>query len=323
MTTVPPRVRSLGSLRRAGVGGSVVALALLLCALPPALGSPVNVGAPAYTPTSWTNGEVVCSFAASVPSVTVSPLASPASGMRIGLGALTQDSLTGVLATASLTNASWYATNLSTPDQYSLVYTSTVYVSVLGLLSVPTATVSVGISLADPSDGSSALADHVAVSLSVSGWPWVSGLSNLELTLSISAAGANHLESIGTSGTSIGSMSNASGGAVAYVSMPGIANTSNSSGPVGTIPVVSAPSGLTPESGALTISFGSAAAGSKTVSYDPEIIVVIPGHGPVQIPLAYLAAAGGAAVLASLAIAGVTRRVRRSPTDLEYVEEET
>ena len=318
MTSAGRNERSLG---RAGVSLAAVGalLLVLLLAAPAVRAAPTSARGPTYTPTSWTDGAIVCSFDPSGPGVTVSAESAPAIGLWLGMGSVTESLAGVVLASASLNGSTWVATNESNTTLYSVSYQTSVSVLNTDLIPLPAATIRVGFSLAD-SPAAGASSDRVAVSLSIVSWPWVSDLSQLAVTIALAQKGGAHLAANGT--TSVASYANATGALVAYLATGGQANATSSGGTV--LPVVVAASivHLSASAAGMSFLFGSPADGASSVNYSAEVIVPLPGRGSVAIPTSYLAAAAGAAVVASLAIAGVTRRVRRAPSDLEYVEEE-
>ncbi|MFY9716381.1 MAG: hypothetical protein WAK40_00360 [Thermoplasmata archaeon] len=334
MTTVRPDAGAHPRLRSTLPGVAAVVILLVLLAFPSALAASASATPPPFVPSSWNNEVVVCTFDPTDPSATIGANGTSESGMWMGMGSLTATGVAGAITeTASLSGATWTALNLSTAGLYSLAYTSNV--PVVSVLDLPLGTTNVTIifSLPDSNSSTAVQNETVTTTLSVVGWPLAVLSSNLtaELDFRPANASAEHLEGPVTGGSAIESIGNASGIANAYLNLSKTAVVSTASGILSTIPVVSGLLGLTPDSGTLAVSFATPPSTAMSVNYTTAMQVVPPQQPvhpivpplPGHVPTADFLAAAGAAVLASLAIAGATRRVRRSPSDLEYVEEES
>jgi hypothetical protein len=330
MTAVrPERSPPLSSPLRI-VAGFAAVIALMITAVPVAAASYAPIGGPQYEPAPWTNGVVLCDFNSTSPDVTASARGDSSWGMEIRMGDLTQLGLAGLVAeSASMSAATWVAENVSTAGSLSLLYTTNVPVYGLLGLHAGTANVTVTFSLSKftgiPTNGSY----RVGISLTVKHWPWLLLGGDLLANFSVAPAtiGTDRLVEGGADGAVVTSASAASGDPLAFLSAPTDANATNgTSGVTSPVPVVGELLGLTPQLGTLSINFSSPASGASAVGYDPALVVVppptLPTHGPLGIPTGDYLAAGGAAVVICLAIAGGARRARRSPSDLEYVEEE-
>jgi len=332
MTTVRPDARAPHWLRSTLPGVAAVVITLLVLGLPSALAAPASTTPPSGETAMWDNGVVVCEFGTTAPSVTAEANGSTAAGMWVGLDSLTATSVAGLITeTADLSATSWSVLNLSTATQYSLGYTTEVPVTTLLGLSLGTANVTVTFSLADSAFASSAQNRTVGIGLSVVGWPLDVLSSNMtaELSFRPANASAEHLAASTTGTTGIASVENATGATDAYLNASSTGVIESSGGILSTIPVVSAVLGLSVGSATLAVSFGAPATTASSVQYETALQVVsaeTPRHShlplPGHLPTADFVAAAGAAVLVSLGLAGATRRVRRSPSDLEYVEEE-
>jgi hypothetical protein len=330
MTTARPvpgaSRRPRGSLR---TSLAVVVAALIGASLvPTAAASTVPAQSVSYLPSHWSNGFVECLFNTTTPGVTVSSAGSAGLGLWLGMAALSQAGLGGILSiSASLSGANWTAENVSTSSALILAYQTTAPVrSALGV--VGNATVSASFSLLEPEAAAGNLSDRVAVTLSISSWPWLvlGGPLDAEIALAAPSGGATHLAAGAGSPVSIDSVDNATGQTAVYFAGDANATMVNgTTGLLGTISVITSMVGLTASSAGLSVSFGPTANHARSVNYTSEVFVV-PGIGGVvpvvKIPVTELLAAVGAAAAASLAIAGATRRVRRSPSDLEYVTEQ-
>jgi hypothetical protein len=333
MTTVRPDARASHWLRSALPGVAAVVITSLLLAFPSALAAPAIATRAPFLPSSWNTGVVLCTFDPTGPSATIAANGTATTGMWIGLGSLTATGVAGVITeTAPLSGATWTAVNLSTADEYSLAYTSDVpVVSVLDLR-LGTTNVTVTFSLPDSANATAAQNETVMVSLSVAGWPLAVLSSNLtaELDLRPASATTEHLAGPVTGGSAVESVGNDSGTADAYLNLSKTAVVATASGILTTIPVVSGLLGLSSDAGTVAVTFAAPSSTAMSVNYTTAMQVVPPQQPvhatlpplPGQLPASDFVAAAGAALFVSLAIAGVTRRVRRSPSDLEYVEEE-
>jgi len=335
MTTVRPDARAPHRLRSTLPGVAAVVITTLLLALPSALAGPASSAPPPFEPAFWDNGTVLCAFDASAPGATIGANGTAVSGMSIALSSISSTDLAGLITeTAVLSGATWTVVNLSSGDSYALEYTSTVPVETLLDLPLGSATVTVGFAMSDDAGASAATVDTVAMNLSVVGWPLDLLSSNLTAEFNVLAANltGEHLVTSTTGGDSVTSFSNATGNATAYLNLSPTASITSSGGILSQIPIVGQLLSPTPTSATVAVSFGASATTAKSVNYT-SAVQVVPTEHPVQqhlppnplpghLPTTDFLAVAGAAVLISLAIAGATRRVRRSPSDLEYVEEE-
>ena len=301
--------------------------------------------APTVYPTlSWANGEVLCTTDPSMPSATVTASGDAGAGLQMGIGNISQENLLGVAAaTADLTSASWTVTNLSGAADYAVVYTASVPVTetaLLGILGVQIGSVSVAVTIELGVYGANAPlpADAYVVSMemNISGWPWVPSIGAgplvAELAVSPALASVVHLTA-GTGNATVAAV-NATGATMAYLSLGASANVTSSHGVLTVVPILGELLSMASTSAVVEVNFTSAATGASAMNYTSEAVVepAAVGHpripptvqlpGAPPIPTVDFVAVGGAAVLASLAIAGGARRARRSSSNLEYVTEE-
>ncbi|HTW55810.1 MAG TPA: hypothetical protein VMG36_05105 [Thermoplasmata archaeon] len=333
-----------------GLGRLALAAAVVTVLLTTVLASG-SVGAAALRPSSptaypalaWTNGKVLCVTDPTLPSATVTASGVAGAGIEMGVGNITQENLLGVAAaTADLTSASWTATNLSDTATYAVRYTASVPVTetaLLGIVGVQIGTVQVAvtIALANSSVNAAPASDayDVSMELNISDWPWVASVGAGPLVADLSVAPAStavvHL-TVGTGNATVAAV-NATGSTMAYLSMAAAANVTSSGGVTSSIAVLGQLLSMAVAQAIVEVNFTTAATGASDMTYTSDAVVVpaivigppppnlkLPGVAPI--PTVDFLAVGGAAVLASLAIAGGARRARRSPSNLEYVTEE-
>ncbi len=313
------------------------AIVVALVALPAAAAQSVLYPSPGFTPTSWSNGHVLCVFAPGSPAVTVSAVADAGAGMTVGLSSLTQSSVAGVLsASASAAGATWVATNASyntsTTSVYAMSYAAELPVH--GLLDLPlgSANVTMQVSLVDNQTPSAGAAGQVSVSLSVRDWPWQLDPGHLvaNITVAPGVPGTERLVEGGPTGAMVSSVSTANGSTLAYLAVAASGNYTPTSGLGGIVGVVASVLGLTAGGATISLTFGAAANDARSMNDTDQVVAMQPGTtitlpgptGPVQIPIWELLGVAGAAIVASVAVAGGVRRARHAPSDLEYVEEE-
>lgn len=309
------------------LGASLVLLLTMLSG-PSATGATPTPGHAATAPSAWNNTAVECIFGASAPTMTATAVGSGWTGMTIAAGAITETSLgLGLGATASLAGAAWTSTGESTAASYGVAYATTVPVRSVGGLALGTTTVTMAYSLPESPAGTTG--KTVTVSLAIAGWPWQPLFPRLSANLSLAPADprAEHLVENTTGGMQVTSVANASAQIDAYFTAPTSADASFGGGVPSVIAVTSAMLAGTAGSGTLTLRVGPGASNASAVGFSapmqvvpPTPVITLPGH--VRVPEYDLVAAIGAAVVVSLALAGVTRRARSTPSDLEYVKEE-
>lgn len=287
---------------------------------------------------SWSNGEVVCVSDGSMPRATVTAAGHAGAGLSMAVGNLTQVTLLGVAAaTASLTSASWSVANVSSATDFAVNYTAHVPVYETALLTlglqIGTVTVVAAFSMGNYSPSAHPPADAYAVDLSLSivGWPWLATLGAGPLLANLSVAPAAPLVHLttGSGNATVNATESTSGATMAYLSLGTTANVTAGGTPA-TIPVLGSLLAVAAGGASLSVNFTTAAMGASAVNYtsaafvEPAAVIPptiqIPGAPPI--PTADFLAVGGAGVLVSLAVAGAARRLRRSPSDLEYVLEE-
>lgn len=313
-----------------------VGLALLALGLLPPTAAAGGVAAPpagptSYSPTSWNNSAVLCRFNAETPGATISALGAPSDGLTIGLGTITESSaVVPVAATASLSAVVWTTVNTSSPTAYSLAYYAEVPVRTVLDLPLGTANVTIEFDLPRTSASSELAMDTVAFSMTVAGWPWQALFPDISanLTFAVAAPSTEHLSVDTSVGMLVESVANRTGAPAAYFAMPSTANATSPGGTTAPISLSGAMETLGPLGGVLSVSFGHSAANASSFGFSAPMVVVPPGPvlslpGGVHVPVVDLVAVIAAATVVSLAIAGATRRVRRAPSDLEFVEEES
>ena len=275
-------------------------------------------------PQSWSNGIVLCEFAASVPTVAVSALDRMGTGLSATIGSISEVEPTGVVAaSANLSSATWTAANFSTDDAYDLGYTVLAPVMSPSVPAQVLGSVDARVDFVLPvyASSPSVSTDTVAVDLLVSDWPWHAVQDHLVVTLAAwpSFTGEEHLV-LGTSaGSLLSSVSNPAG--EPFEQLAG--STMAVANPGSTTPVnISATASVAGNSsGALvSVALGDTAGEFSTVSYSASVQVLFP-KSIVGIPTVDFVAVGGTAALVALLVAAGVHRLRRRPSDLTYAEE--
>ncbi len=314
----------LGLAPRSGLFPLALGLGLIL--LGAAWAPAARAAAWAPDPISWTNGVTLCDFASSSPSVNVSALARSGSGLSVEMDGLAEIAPNGsVVATAEMSSASWHVANESDDDDYDLAFTATVSVVLPSGAAKPVGSVELGIDYILPAyeATSSTALNVVAANVSVANWTWQHVGDALRATFAVGPTypEAEHLGANLSGSWMFTSVGNDSGqpfewmtpGTSATVWSPSTGFAVDSATPSRTI--------HSPSAATLTVDFGSGSGEYQTLNYTSDIGVVLPAT-IAGIPIADFAIAAGAAVVASLALAGVARRARRGRSQLIYAEEE-
>ncbi len=315
------RARARIPRRAAGLAALVVGLAVLIVFPSASLaGTPATVWG--ESPASWTNGMVLCEFAATSPSVGVSALARPSTGLTVTVVALEELSPSGaVVSWATLPTSSWTVTNRSTDDAYDLSYATSANVT-SAAARVGTVELRVDFVLPVYTEGPASTLDAVQVEIGVSAWPWTAATDHLALSISAqpSFPAAERLAFGGALGTVVQGVSTSTGATWEELSSNSTANVTAASGSpavVGATPTITG----TAAAANVNVTFGAGAGAFSALAYTAQVQVVFPTT-IAGIPTIDLVAVGGAAALVSVLIAAGTRRLRRHPSGLTYVEEE-
>lgn len=311
--------------RRGWILGATVLLAgvALLGGLGPlASATPYGPG----DPVSWTNGLVLCQFAASRPSVGVSALSLNNSGVTVSMLNVSEVGADQtVKAYASMETAVWQATNLSTDEAYDLAYSADVpVVSAAGTSpTVGSAKLSVSFVLPAYAGSPSGPADTVNVVFSVVNWSWLAPGDHLVVSFGATPSfpTEEHLSAATAAGWLLASSSTASGTELERIGAAATATAVSASGASVTVPANSSAVVSSPTSAQLAVAFGASAGEFTSLSFTAKVGIVLPST-VAGIPLTELAASGAAAVLVSLLVAATTRRLRKKPSKLIYVTEE-
>jgi len=315
-TPLPTRHRSASRL-------AVVATVLLVGAVVflPAYGAGASPTDWTSYSMSWTNGVVLCVFDPTTPAVTVSSPTLNGTGLWAAVGAIQEVGPGGTVATATLAEGSWIATNLSTDDFFELAYSGHVPILPTGV-SAPTGSVDLQIDFILPAYTGSGPTNEVDLTVHLSNWSWQAPHDSMDLILPLASAfpPAERLVVGGPPGALMTGVSNQSGQPLEYLSTtqlasasaPGIATTNLSVYPSLTV---------LPASASVTVAFGTEAGAFHSLNYTTAIGVALPST-IAGFPIIDFVLVASAAVVASLGIAAGVRVVRRRPSDLEYVEEE-
>jgi hypothetical protein len=300
----------------------MAALVVLVALLPVGAASPYTPG----DPFSWSNGTVLCQFAAASPLVAVSALDLASSGLSASVVGLEEVHANGtVAAVADLNAGTWSVANLSTDDAYDLgMWTeSPVDLPGTGTGEVGTVNLSVQFVLPIYDAPTAAALDQVSVIFAESGWPWQAPGDVQVLTLggAPSYPSTEHLGPSTESGWILSSFADPSGAererlgtnSTALVATPGSAPT--------TIAATSSLDLASSQWATVAVSFASSAGEFSNLTFTARVGIVLPTT-IAGIPLVDFAAAAGAATLVSLGVAWSARRLRRRPSRLIYVEDD-
>jgi hypothetical protein len=310
-----PRVHLSGTLPRVGMLLVLLAVGALLAV------SPAHAAYGGYEPEapSWTNGSVLCNFSATLPSVTVSADGLNGTGMGAGLDQVNELSPTGlVVASAVTSSVDWDPENETTAQSFALSYSEPLNVTNVSAPAGPSkmAQISVDFALArTPSNA--AQADVVSFQVSVQDWPWQSPQDTLALVVPIWSAFSTTEHVVVSSSTApkVESVRNSNDQPLEYFEAGSAATTGT-----GSFVAVSAETTFTDGVATTTLTLGPGVGGASAVTYQATLGIT-PSTKLLGLPLYdYAAVAGGAGLLALVVGVG-TRRVRRRPSDLTYVEE--
>ena len=281
---------------------------------------------PVGSPTSWTNGQVLCQFAPGSPSVGVAASALPGSGITLSAMSMSERSSAGaVVATADLNGSVWNVTNRSTEDAYDLAYTIHAPMTAAGAPATAIGSADLRVDFVLPAyDGSpDGPPNVVSVVLSVANWTWQSAGDHLALVLEARASSpsSEHLAATTATGWLVVSASNSSGSELDSVGMNESAATTSSTGGSQLVPAQGSLTVTSPSLAQITVDFGAAAGEFHALAFTARVGVVLPSE-VAGIPVPDLIAVGAAATVVSAGVALTVGRLRRRPSRLVYVEEE-
>jgi hypothetical protein len=301
----------------------VVAVAAALVVLSP------TAAASSYRttdPIAWSNGIVLCQFAPGSPSVAVSHSGVSGTGVTVSLSSLVEATpAQSTVGSANLSGLTWSVANLSTEDAYDLEYSA--YAAVVTNSSPPSSIggVELLVQFVLPAyrgspEGST---DQVSVEISVVNWTWQSGSDHLVLAFAVAPSfpTSEHLNATAARGWLLASTSNDSGQVLEQVGANASAEVTPRSGPTATVAANATVEIPSPSWGELSVAFGDSAGAYTSLSYEAQVGIEIPSK-VVGIPLSEFVAAAAAGALVSVAVAVVTRRIRRQPSKLIYVDKE-
>lgn len=309
-------VRLSRTLRRAGALLIFFAIAGLL-AVTPVRAMWGGYGPEAY---EWTNGPVLCVFNGTLPVVTVSATTLNGTGMGAGLDQINEISpATGqVVASAIMSSVEWEAQNASSSSAFVMNYSDSLNVT------SPTApAVTLGSTLVtlhftlERAPTNPTQADQVTLQLWIQGWPWQSVQDTLALVVPLWSAfsATEHVVVVSPTTSRVESVRTSNDQPMEYFE----ASNSATTGTGATVPV-SALTTLTGDVATTTLTLGSGAGGSSAITYQATLGIT-PSTRVLGLPLYDYAAVAGGAGLVALVVGVGTRRVRRGPSDLTYVEE--
>jgi hypothetical protein len=308
----PRRPRSL---RWASVLCFAAAIVAVL-SVAPAEASWSGGSGPSY---QWSNGNVLCIFNASLPSVTVSASGRADSGLVAGLGQITELAPNGaVVARAATSAVAWDPSINSSATTFVMSYSQTIPVSSASSPAQNLGSVLVALNFGLPRSASTSLADQVSVALSITHWPWQNTTSDtlaLILPLWPAVASSEHLVLASPNATRIDSVSSVSGQTLEYFQAGSWAQ-----GPSGSSISVSALTTLSGGVASTILLLGPGAGGATTLTYQATI-GILPGTSVLGLPLYDYLLVAGSAGLVTLVIGLGTRQLRRRPSKLTYVEE--
>jgi hypothetical protein len=305
-----------------GVGVVLVAVLLVATGSPAASAS---WGSGQSGPTSWTNGLVLCQFAAMSPSVGVSALSLNGTGVVLSVLSVSELRPDGsVAASANLSWAQWNVSNLSSEDAFELSYSfEAPLVGPTGAPLPGSAGLTVSFLLPAYQGSPAGATDTVAAVVSVMNWAWQSSSDHLAMVFATAPSfpAAEHLRTSSSTGWLVDGVSNRTGSPLEQVGASSTAAAVETSGATATVVANASVPVATPAWAEVAVSFGTSAGAFRAITYESHIAIVLPAT-VAGVPLSELAAAGVGALLVSLLVAAGARRVRQRPSKLIYVTEE-
>lgn len=304
-------------------GGLALAAVLLLLA-PSAAAAPGLPGWTNATPESWTNGLVLCDFAATSPTVAVSALAREGSGLTLLPTSFVELRSNGsVAAVANVTAVVWAVANRSTDDAYDLHYSAHVELTAPTPSTTPVGSADLAVDFVLPAyhDSPAGATDQVAVNLTVSNWTWQATGDALEIGFGAwpTYAGSETLLPAASDGWLLTSRSNATG---ADFEQFGVASEAEAEPAQGPATNVTATARATVSDTFASISVAFAAAGEfRALAFTAHVGVILPAT-IAGIPTYEFVLVVAAGAVTTVALAGLVRHVRRRPSNLAYVDEE-
>ncbi|MGC2289141.1 MAG: hypothetical protein WA688_04715 [Thermoplasmata archaeon] len=268
---------------------------------------------------AWSNGPVLCVFNDSLPAVTVSATSLNGTGMGAGLDQINEVSPMGVpVASAVMSSVEWDPENTSSAAAFGMNYSESVPVVSAGPPVQHDGAVLVTLLFGlDRTPTSAPQADQVSFQLSIQGWPWQSPQDTLALVVPIWSAFATteHVVVGSPSSPRVESVRTANGQSMEYFEAGAFANAT-AGAPIS----VAANTTITAGIATTTLTLGAGAGGASALSYQATLGIT-PSTRVLGLPLYDYAAVAGGAGLVALVVGFGTRRVRRRPSDLTYVEE--
>lgn len=317
----PSEPRSGGRIAFAVVGALALSVALLVT---PATAGPVTASGWSLVPISWNNGLVLCNFLSSQPGVAVSALSLAGTGLGIGASGMEEISPSGsVVASAPFSSQTWSPVNNSSGGWFDMFYSGQVPILPTGA-TTPVGTASARMDFILPSYAETPGQNLSAVNFtfSVSNWAWQHSGDSLRATISswTSYPVSEEMHAGSAPGPILSAVSVATGQPLQYIIAPAFAVVTASSGAVSIVsaaPTVS----LAGNNASVGVTFGNGSGSVRSLSYTSQVGIVLP-RTLAGIPTYYVVVAGSAGIAATLSIAVTARRLRRAPSDLEFVEEE-
>ncbi len=267
---------------------------------------------------AWSNGAVLCVFDPSQPSVTVSAPDLNGTGMGAGPGQIDELASGTVIASAAMSAVAWDPVNESSATgAFVMGYAGTVPVVSAGTPSHADGPVQVTITFTlDRVPAGVTPPDQVTFQLSIQNWPWQSAQDTLALVVPIWSAfpSTEHLVIGSATSPQVESVRNTNGQSLEYFAADPSANrTGGSSVPVSAQTTISAGQATT------TLTLGAGAGGATGLTYQ-AILGITPNTRVFGLPWYEYAVAAGGAGLVALVVGVGTRRLRRQPSALPYVE---
>ena len=274
---------------------------------------------------SWTNGVVRCEFPAQNPTVSVSALGQNGTGLSAAPDLIEELSPNAsVVAVAPLANANWTAGNASTADLLDVVFSTSAPIWLPTLSGPPLGAVNVSVSYRLSASPGSSLANRSEVDAvwTVSNWSWRGPTDQLALRASLWPTFPNNetLEAGPTSAPALISRAVSTGALREYLSLSGTANASSGGAAPLAVPVTAQLS-VSPASASVSVRISSAAGAFRTLEYVVTLGLPVPSI-VTSLPLSDYLLVAGAGIAIVLAVAFGSWRVRRRPSDLEFLEEE-
>jgi hypothetical protein len=324
----PPQVSASEPYLKRKAGGIVSFLVLILVAsLPVGFGSSaVPVGLSGPVPLHWTNGLVLCNFARAEPTVAVSLLNQPKSGLNASLATLEEfapgvGAGSGVVAVASSNKGNWTWSNLSDPEAFGILYVAHLPEHPTTNPSTTSGIVRTSVEYSLPAYHDHGLAANVVtMNVSITGWNWVGTGDELTFHLPVwlPFLGAERLVTSAGGSVGISTVSNSTGSTLETI-VPGTSALIFGMNGISSSVPVSAQVSVSSVQAEMILALNRSAGEFRSANLTIAIGVLLPPALAI-LPWYDYALVGGAGGGLILGLVATYRRVRARPSELFYAE---